>query len=412
MRALGVLRVVGLILIISFAIGCSDNSGIWLDTAIGHYNQNDLDKALEFFEKASKLNSDNPRIYSWLAETYRRQGMKEESLKAAEKALSLDPNDSFAHTVLGDLYNPMYGVWGKEDRNLTWDHLKKAVECNPDDGNAWLAIWTETIYRGDHEMEMKSLNGMMESGIFTPAVIAYNKWMLQHLPPDAILLTNGDMDTYPAVALQEVEKYRDDVAVVNYSLLNTPWYAKYIRDKYKVKLPFSDMEIENLKAERDKDGNITTAANKIMRAWLKAIENGEIENPMAIAVTVNDLSFAEYSENNICFKGSYRLWTPEPEKCDQASSLNISFDSINPNDFTGSFVSENDRSAIRQSTSNRIITNITAAALRSCYILIESDRTDEAKERLVWIEEFENNSALGPFFTDQIVELQAVLALK
>ncbi len=56
--------------------------------------------------------------------------------------------------------------------------------------------------------------------------------MLIGLPEGAILFTNGDNDTYPALALQAGMGLRKDVAVLNMSLLNLEDYAKAQFERY------------------------------------------------------------------------------------------------------------------------------------------------------------------------------------
>jgi len=114
---------------------------------------------------------------------------------------------------------------------------------------------------------------------------AYN--MLTPLAPNAIVMTNGDNDTFPLWYIQEVEHVRRDVRVVNLSLLNTPWYIRQLRDQEpKVPFTFGDKELEALVPYMDeKTGKVVWVKDLAVQDMVKA---NRWERPIYLAVTVPD----------------------------------------------------------------------------------------------------------------------------
>ncbi|MFC6268840.1 glycosyltransferase family 117 protein [Frigoriflavimonas asaccharolytica] len=76
-------------------------------------------------------------------------------------------------------------------------------------------------------MGFQNYNAHDRSNHYTAHDYAHS--MLASLPKDNILFVYGDNDTYPVWAMQETENFRDDVKVVNFTLLSTPWNIDQVK---------------------------------------------------------------------------------------------------------------------------------------------------------------------------------------
>ncbi len=76
-------------------------------------------------------------------------------------------------------------------------------------------------------MGFQNYNPHDRSGRYTAYDYAYST--LKSLPKDDILFVYGDNDTYPIWGMQETSGLRDDVKVVNFTLLSTPWNIDQVK---------------------------------------------------------------------------------------------------------------------------------------------------------------------------------------
>ncbi len=103
-------------------------------------------------------------------------------------------------------------------------------------------------YYKESDYEIKVHNWRNEN---TDLLHDYNKDMLNSMEQDAILFTNGDYDTYYGLDLQHKEGFREDITIINLSLLNTAKFIKVLKSRIPLPDKVTDHYIEEVLAPKD-----------------------------------------------------------------------------------------------------------------------------------------------------------------
>ncbi len=209
-------------------------------------------------------------------------------------------------------------------------------------------------------------------------VAYYYGWnMINFLEPNALLITNGDNDTFPLWYLQQVEGVRPDVDIVNLSLIQINWYIKQLKDRG-VPMSFSYDEIERMRPFWVRD----PSTGRLKPVTLKdvvlpnIIKETGTSRPIYFAVTVDD--FMGY-EDNLALEGMvFRLVETEGR-----NQINVAktYENVFENYRYDSIVDKDDGWRVmdeiyKSPTAERLITNYAAGFSRLGFDAMQSAPAD------------------------------------
>ncbi|UCF04014.1 MAG: hypothetical protein JSV33_08645 [bacterium] len=202
----------------------------------------------------------------------------EAAMSAGKRAVEIEPDNPYALAF----YAKMLALdFDKADEAIKY--LERSRKIAPDHGEALITLTAAYLKRGELEKSDAISRTIFDQKIYSRPIQDYAYNMLVGLPNGAVLITNGDTDTFPPLALQQGMDFRKDVIVINRHLLNIREYAEALFERYPAIRPSGDIIMKNEKKARTRS-----------RTLLERMIN-ESRVPVYFAVSVNfgDLGFGE-----------------------------------------------------------------------------------------------------------------------
>lgn len=226
-------------------------------------------------------------VWQEQAEQYFNNNQYNEAVEYLEEQLFTDPANQEIHYYLGQAYKVLACDDGAKINNVNTElalksaaHFKRIIEISSEYKgkefvvgpysklqSEWGSLAFKYLFDGKIDSAKWAFKSGQEDGGFYPAIMEYNKNIMASCKPNAVLFTNGDNDTYPNWFLQFIENYRQDITIVNLSLLNVPWYIKQLKNNYptgtnNLKLNLSDEDIEKLAPKLWEEKKVTIPFKK------------------------------------------------------------------------------------------------------------------------------------------------------
>ena len=356
-----------------------------------NYSNNQLDSAEIILDTYLSKYSGDISSLCYYAETLRRRDKLFEADSIADIVLDKEPCNSFALCIKGDIANPQFHVKSPlNNEQLAYSYYLKATECDSTYGDAWEVIWIKAMKNGDTHHEKLAFIRLYETEFYTKSTLALARWYLRDVPENAVLITNGDMDTYPLLAVQVNEKFRPDITIVNASMLNMKWYFELLCDRHTIPTGFSAEEFNELNHRQENDNTIITISHQILKKWYDLFELDEFSRPLCFAVTVDETYFKSFS-NKMELCGPFnKLVAETPEqKADPVVIFN-SLKGINPEEFTEPYIGDRVTSPVllKGKQSRLFDQTIFAVAMRAAIAFSKASMDSSAYEVLDWIDHY------------------------
>jgi hypothetical protein len=167
-------------------------------------------------------------------------------------------------------------VNGNYDAAL-YPNLQKAYELNPAAKETLPQFVAYGEMVNDASIKKEYSKKLKDANVFSPAEMEYNYNVLMSIGQNGVVLTNGQVDTYPLWIWQTVDGVRPDITVVNLDLLENTGYRNRIGEKLALGSKFTTEE------DREKRAHV--------------ILKNAVGRNVHVALTVSPDVFSKYNKN-------------------------------------------------------------------------------------------------------------------
>lgn len=203
----------------------------------------DFNKAVKVLEEAVKIRPNNTEAKYFLGYAYSRLNAKDgTNMTTLSLDLTIKSSEQFEGVIA---LSPKYT--GEE---VVLDPYAKITA-------EWGSMAMSYLYRGEKEKAIWAFKEGKKRGGFSDFILSLNKNFLSTCTKRSILMTSGDLFTFPMWYLQIVENFRKDVIVIDVNLLETIWYPNYLLKHNIIEFDVSEKVLDAFQYEEWSDKEIT-----------------------------------------------------------------------------------------------------------------------------------------------------------